>query len=197
VKIGTQTSEIRVEQRAASGLPANDVNYMILWPTERASNKARGVANNEPTKLLAYDAFEQTAGNLEGKSLPFPAATTWAEINKTGEDGFLVNSTSHLAERAKVSDTNLNSGCFLTAGTATYAAVQVNGSCIASTSALEQLRLGLLARYVSTESWLAAAFIHDAGDATKGEIAGSAGVYLVVLKRVAGVLKTLGYSYVG
>jgi hypothetical protein len=195
VTLGTQTGEIRVEQKATTGNPANDVNYLMLWPT-KAQGKARGIARYEPSKLIAYDNFEQTTGSLEGKELGFPSGTTWAEINKTGENGFKVTA-EHVAERAKVSDANLNSGCFATVGTTTYSTVSISGSFIATTSVEGAIRLGLLARYVSTESWLMAALVHESGDITKGSVAGPMGVYLIILKRVAGTPTTLGYAYFG
>src|SRR5262249_53840788 len=109
-QLGTQTSELRVQQKDTESAAAKDITYVLLWPTMKDSGKARGIANNTVTNLISYDNFEQSAGNLEGKEPNYPSAITWAETNKTGANGFKVNA-SHWCERAITSDSTVNSGC--------------------------------------------------------------------------------------
>jgi hypothetical protein len=166
VELGTQTSEIRVEQKATEGNPANDVNYIEMLPTGVAAATARGIASNTATNLIAYDNFEQTEGNLEGKKPNYPTSgVEWAETNKTGENGFKVNA-SHYLERKKKEDASLSSGCFALLGTTSYesfvsSCVIRDASYVGETKsidagAFEGVLLGLLGRYVSTTKWIVA-----------------------------------------
>lgn len=120
--------------------------------------RARGIASNSPTSLLAYDNFEQEEGNLEGKALPLGG--TWSEVNKTGESGFKViagSAQGRYAQRTKTGDSALNSGCFALAGTAERtdfsASVVVKGG---TTMREGQSYIGILGRYASTTKYMAA-----------------------------------------
>lgn len=197
--LGTQTAEIRVEQKAGTEAPANDINYLILWPTGKGSCVARAPSANKPSSLVAYDFFNQSTGNLEGKELPFPAIT-WAETNKTGENGFKVakealegGSENGIATRAKVSDANLNSGCFAQAGATSYtafgASLSLPAGCQMRTA---NTRLGILGRYVSAEKWVMAVL-----SVATGGGGSPAGVVLRVIKDVSGSVTELGSETTG
>lgn len=142
-----------------------------------------GIASVTPTNLLAYDEFNQTAGNLEGKVLPLGG--TWAGASKTGENGFKVNATSHVAERAKVSDADLNSGAYALAGVTEYTTCQVKiGVSVDKFNPAGSVRLGVFARYLNAENWLMLAYNIDVA-------AGQLYPKLQVIKRVAGVVTVL------
>ncbi len=185
VELGTQTSEIRVEIKSTGAVIPVDVNYLQMVPTERGSCRAVGLAHNEPTNLLAYDEFNQTAGNLEGKELGGPGVIKWAEAEKTGENGFKVNATSHVAERAKVSDATLLAGSYALAGEGKYTTAQVNCELSASTAlpSEEGFRMGVLGRYGSTEKWLMATLIYLPEIRVGDKVEQRKGLYLAVYMR--------------
>lgn len=192
VQLGAQTSEIRVQQRAIEGGPANDVNYLELWPT-KASGKARGVAVLSPTTLIGYDKFEQSAGNLESKAPNYPTSVTWGMVNKTGENGLKVNAADY-AERAKVSDASLDSGCFAFLGTSKYADVTVSALVESNEYASGKMRQGLLARALASEAeknCLYAVVEHELDSESHLRN------YLRVVKRVAGTSTVLGSVPIG
>jgi hypothetical protein len=146
----------------------------------------RGIQSNEATELLLYDFFEQTEGNLEGKTVGSGGAT-WSEAEKTGSSGFEVNATSHVAERTHTSDSNLNAGCYALAGSSSYTTVQVQANVAAELAPIPTQRFGVLARYSSPEHWLMAILLED----------GAARIGLEVLKRVSGTVTSLGLATVG
>ena len=136
---------------------------------------ARGIASVEATELIAFDYFEQTEGNLEGKELPYPSGAKWAETNKTGANGFKVVESLEIpggggatfsegAARTAVGDSSLNSGCFAQAGSTNHTTFGVSARVAALSKMPEgESRIGLLGRYVSTEKWLIAFLICPVG----------------------------------
>jgi len=193
VKLGTQTSEVRVEQKATTGRPANDVNFLLLMPTTEASGYGRGVVSSLTTALIAYDNFEGAAGNLESQALGYPTTTTWAMINKTGENGLKVNA-SHYAERVKVSDASLDVGCFAFAGTSKFSDVIVSAYVEASEYTKGKLRQGVLARAQATEAANNCLF-----GVVEQELDSESYLrnYLRVIKRIGGVSTVLGSAPIG
>jgi hypothetical protein len=148
---------------------------------------ARGLQSNEATQLLAYDEFNQSAGNLDT-----PKALTlggnWAEASKVGANGFVIDATNHQAQRSAVSDADLNSGCYAIAGVTEYTTAIVEATVATSAKPVlptEQMRLGVFARYSSPENWLMAAVQTATGKSNQR---------LVVTKRVAGVVTVLAES---
>jgi len=145
-----------------------------------------GIASNTPTKLLGYDEFEQSAGNLEGKEPNFPSATTWAETNKTGANGFKVNA-SHYLERTTVSDSGSLAGCYAQLGSTSYTTFASSVAIKAGTKMMGSAlsRLGLLGRYASTEKWVAAG-VFVASLSPENQL------YMNVWKNVSGVISNPG-----
>lgn len=154
---GTQKGEIRIEVKSATNVPYTvDLNYLMLIPTSKAWGRARGIATNTPNKLLAYDTFLQTAGNLDTpKALPLGG--NWSEASKTGANGFVVNEGEHLVRRTALSDGALTTGCFAIAGTeeptTSKATIAIKASGESSTDIYQR---GVFLRYGSTEKWLMA-----------------------------------------
>lgn len=193
--LGEQTSEIIIEhQTTTSDSAENEVNYITLIPTSGASGVARGVLNERATDLIAFDNFNQTeelkSVVLAGLKPNFPTSgVTWAEINKTGENGLYAYTFSggSYVYRYKT-DSNVNSGCFALLGTGEYATFQ--SSVVVSAPGTHLLegasRIGLLGRYKSTEKWVMAVLVRV------GNI-----VYLEVLKDMSGTVSSLGNGSTG
>jgi len=182
VDLGTQTSEIRVEHKSAGAAHENDINYLLLIPT-RASARARGVAQPSPSKLLAYDPFNQTEGNLATKSLTFGG--TWSGAGDAVD--FKVIAASHLAQRTETLDASRYAGRYAIAGSteATTCKVQCDGNATKSTeSGSNAAARGVFARYTNTENWVMAYL--------ESYESGSTRARFVVVKNVAGVQTQLG-----
>jgi len=182
---GAQRADVRIEAMSSGGVTEVDVNYLELLPTTSGYGKARGVQSNQATQLLAYDDYNQSAGNLDApKALPLGG--NWAEANRTGASGFQINEAAHVAQRTALSDADLNSGCYALAGATNYTTVQVNLAKLTATeySDNEKYRGGLLLRYVDINNWL---FVGWQG---KREGLLIAPRFLVV-QRVAGTISTL------
>jgi len=62
VEMGTQRSEIRLEQRSAGASCENDANYLVLVPTTSGYGKARGLASGLVSNLVALDEANQEPG---------------------------------------------------------------------------------------------------------------------------------------
>jgi hypothetical protein len=181
---GTQRAEIRVQASSPTTTTAVDVNYLMEVPTTSGWGKARGLQTNDAGQLLAYDDFNQSAGNLDApKALPFGG--NWSEAVKTGASGFVINESTHAAQRTALSDSGLNAGCYAIAGTNNYTSCQVSASVSAGTLEFEQTRIGVIARYSSTEKWLMAVLMNK-----EDEIKKENGTYLVVLKRTGAAAGT-------
>jgi hypothetical protein len=111
----------------------------------------------------------------------------WYGAGDTGN--FVVNATNHNAERTEVSDADLNTGryAFLPEPgelTAVQVAAQV---ATVNTGSATKLRIGVLARYTNVENWVMAVLALPI-TATQYN--------LQVLKRVGGVVTTLGEKFV-
>jgi hypothetical protein len=180
---GEQHSEIRVEVKTAGEPLELDLNYLELVPTTKGYGKARGLASSAPTKLLAYDTFLQTEGNLDApKALPLGG--NWAEATKTGAAGFKVIAAEDLVQRVEVSDASAVAGCYAIAGTeeptTSKVSVVVWSPTVAFSSATE-FRRGVFLRYTNPENWLMAYFHNSETVRSK----------LAVAKRVAGTTTVL------
>jgi hypothetical protein len=149
VTAGTQRWEGRL--LAKSTVAGDDiyVDCFGLFPVDEGYGSLKIEPTTAlPTTIAAHDEFEQGAGNLEGKTLP--SGQTWAEFSKTGENGFKVNA-SKWAERAKVSDADLNSGCYAFVGTTKFINTYLGVSVEADEYTGTKLRLGLIARALAVE----------------------------------------------
>ena len=180
------TLSVRVEAYSQAGGDTLDVDYLLLIPAYRWA-KAKGTV--EPGATFAtWDTFDQSAGNLDAPKAA-NIGGNWGEANRTGANGFQVETTGHTAQRTTVSDASLdNGGCYAYLGSA-VAACTVQATVKWSASVVER-RFGLLARYSEdTNNWVAltlsssSIFPLDVG--------------LVLLKKKAGAVSfidTTGYN---
>lgn len=138
--------------------------------------RVRGKANNNPTKLLAYDTFLQTEGALSGKTLPLGG--TWAGAGDAAD--FSVNAAGDYIKRTEVSDSNLNNGRYAIAGTEEPVSAKVSVLVKSGDweSGTNTQRRGVFLRYTNTENWLGG-FVHNQPTFGSNRVA--------VIKRVAGV----------
>jgi hypothetical protein len=149
-----------------------------------------GKANNNPTKLLAYDTFLQSEGALSGKALPLGG--NWSGAGDSGD--FTVIAAEDLARRTETSDADLNTGRYAVAGseepTSSKVSVKVHWASAAD-SAAGIYRAGAFLRYSveggEPKNWLMAYFTNHVFSPPK-----TSSVVLCVAKRVAGTVTVLG-----
>lgn len=153
------TLSVRVEARSALATFADtiDVDYLILMPASRWA-KVKGRADTTVVTYGARDQFNQSAGYLDAPKTA-DVGGNWAEANRTGANGFEVETTGHTAQRAIPSDSSIyDGGCYAYVGSA-VAACRVEGTVRMSAQPTGQtLRThayGLLARYTDANSWAA------------------------------------------
>ena len=179
-ELGEQTSEIRIEHKSTGAAIENDVNYVTLIPS-KVVQRSRGRASNTPTKLLAYDQFEQTEGSLATKSLN--VGGTWSGAGDT--DDFTVIAASDYIRRNATSDSNINTGRYALAGSTEHTTVVVSARIESGTAIkLDSSRIGVIARYVDTENWLGAFLVFETADGGPRTIK--------VFSRVGGTVTELG-----
>jgi hypothetical protein len=151
--------------------------------------RARGVANNTATKLLAYDSFLQTEGNLAGKTLPLGG--TWAGAGDAEPD-FKVIAAEDLAQRTTKADETLYLGRYAIAGSEEPTTSKASVTTYASKAWFGERELwlrGVFLRYTNTENWLMAAITNSSFF--------NGAIKVMVLKRVAGTVTKLGEAAAG
>lgn len=146
------TLSVRVEAYSEAGGDTLDVDYLLLIPAYRYA-KAKGETTPGAT-FATWDTFDQSAGNLDAPKAA-NIGGNWAEANRTGADGFQVETTGHTAQRTTVSDASLDGGgCYAYLGSA-VAACTVQATVKFYQTVNEGSRFGLLARYSDTNNWVA------------------------------------------
>ena len=152
------TLSVRVEAYSEAGGDTLDVDYLLLVPAYRYA-KAKGETTPGAT-FVAWDTFDQSAGNLDAPKTA-NIGGNWAESNRTGANGFQIETTGHTAQRTTVSDASLDGGgCYAVLGSAVAACtVQATVRFSAGLSELPTgpYRFGLLGRYADTNNWAALA----------------------------------------
>jgi len=154
------TLTVRIEAYSEAGGDTLDIDYLLLIPAYRWA-KAKGTV--EPGATFAtWDTFDQSAGNLDAPKAA-NVGGNWAEANRTGGDGFAVETTGHTAQRTTVSDASLDGGgCYAYLGSA-VAACTVQATVKFSYAAWFDAtahRFGLLARYTDANNWIALALTY-------------------------------------
>ena len=154
------TLSVRVEAYSQAGGDTLDVDYLLLIPAYRWA-KAKGTV--EPGATFAtWDTFDQSAGNLDAPKAA-NIGGNWGEANRTGANGFQVETTGHTAQRTTVSDASLDGGgCYAYLGSA-VAACTVQATVKFSYAAWFDAtahRFGLLARYTDANNWIALALTY-------------------------------------
>lgn len=147
VVAGTQRWEGRILAKSTVAGDDIDVDWLMLVPTDEGSGEASAVNRlSTATSFTARDEFDQTSGNLTGKTLP--VGGTWAGAGDA--DDFTINTTTHAARRdAPGADTDYRFGL---AGTGTLAGVAVSASVTAS-SATDGSASGVFCRYVDVNNF--------------------------------------------
>jgi hypothetical protein len=140
--------------------------------------------------LLGEDTFDQSSGNLTGKVST--TGQTYAAITGSDAGDFIVNDTDHRAQRSVVSDAAYT-GRYLRFGSIQPSAVSVSLDVLgisisdpANVAQLVNVRRGVFARLVDINNWLAAWLFYT----SEGR------PYVIILKRVGGVVSALGVTEV-
>lgn len=165
------TLTVRVEAYSETSGDTLDVDYLIMFPTAKYAKAKVPVTGIPAAEAFSYrDAFNQTAGNLSGKS-PDTGSGTWTEAG-TAPNFTVVAGAAHNLTRASAA------ARFATLGSATgdqASTVEVDPSVVGT--------YGVLARYVDTSNYLYGAITRTAGATSK--------VTLDVVEVIAGTATTL------
>lgn len=163
-----------------STVTGDDLELDCVWlqPIADAAGELRAVQSFEtPTSFSARDEFGQTSGALAGKVAP--VGGTWAGAGDA--DDFQVETTGKTAQRTAVSDADQYTGRFATIDALSLSNVIIQADVKTNISTAASSWQGVLARYVDTSNWLAAAISWNE----------SAGNVLRVVQNVAGTKTTL------
>lgn len=119
-----------------------------LFPVDEGYGEARAINTlPAPTVYLARDEFDQSAGNLNGKTAP--AGGTWATAGATTD--LAVEATGHTLQRSTSSDSG--NGRLAVVGSTAYAAIAVQTDL--KFTALGGIQ-GVIARWVDSSNYLIA-----------------------------------------
>ena len=191
------TLSVRVEAYSEAGGDTLDVDYLLLVPAYRYA-KAKGETTPGAT-FVAWDTFDQSAGNLDAPKAA-NIGGNWAEANRTGANGFAVETTGHTAQRTTVSDASLDGGgCYAYLGSAVAACTvqaRVRFSALPPVSEYEaeQYRFGLLARYADANNWIALVLAERWYTPLGGyDPVAIRATSLVLLKKKAGTVSTVAW----
>ena len=148
------TLSVRVEAYSEAGGDTLDIDYLLLIPAYRYA-KAKGETTPGAT-FATWDTFDQSAGNLDAPKAA-NIGGNWAEFNRTGANGFQVETTGHTAQRTTVSDASLDGGgCYAVLGSAVAACTVQATVQFSHWKASNDRRFGLLARYDNaSDEWVA------------------------------------------
>lgn len=148
------TLTVRIEAYSEAGGDTLDVDYLLLIPAYRWA-KAKGTVEPGAT-FTTWDTFDQSAGNLDAPKAA-NIGGNWAEFNRTGANGFQVETTGHTAQRTTVSDASLDGGgCYAVLGSAVAACTVQATVQFSHWKASSGRRFGLLARYDNaSDEWVA------------------------------------------
>lgn len=148
---GTQRWEGRVVARSTVAGDELDVNRVLVVPCSEGYGEARGVASPpSSTSASARDEFNQSAGNLNGKTAP--VGGTWASVGSTTD--LTVDATNDLVSRATTGDSGPRWATVPV--TLTNTVVQADVKISAIPTGGESVYVGVLARYVDTSLHLVA-----------------------------------------
>lgn len=180
VSSGEQVSEIVIEAATAEGKSVCWVDFLDLEPAHRFTNLQTPGTLPIPKALTAYSDASTESGGINGDSLPigggkWECAGDAVDFTKEGETFKRSehNDASNAGRYAVISNTKM-----------TDQVVRVTVEADNASFTYGQ-KLGVLARYVSTESWLEAYLEVRRGYA-----------YLKVRKRVSGTVTELGTATV-
>lgn len=161
------------------------VDCIFLIPVTEGAGEARAsTAIPDPTAYVGFEAFEQTAGALAGKTAGIGGV--WAGEGDA-DDFQVVAGTSHNLTRTAVSDA-ANVPRYAVLGASKYtdilARIDVNNS-NPKTDFEDPGRMGLIVRYTNPENWVVLRLARAAFYQFKNLW------YLQLVKRVAGVITFL------
>lgn len=176
--LGTQTWQGRIEAKASTAGTTVDVDYLEVIPVAAGYGKARtGLRFDSPTAFSGRDEFEQTAGNLAGKTAA--VGGNWAEAGDAGN--FAVNATLDVVERTSTGP-DAGNGRFATLDlnlTTCGVAVDVQRAEVGLNTSANR---GVVARFTDTSNLLMARLSENTDHGF---------VYATVEKVVAGVFTQL------
>ena len=191
------TLTVRVEAYSEADADTLDIDYLLLIPAYRYA-KVKGETTPGAT-FTTWDTFDQSAGNLDAPKAA-NIGGNWAEANRTGADGFQVETTGHTAQRTTVSDASLDGGgCYAYLGSevaacTVQATVRFSALPPVSEYEAEQYRFGLLARYADANNWIALVLAERWYTPLVGyDPVAIRATSLVLLKKKAGTVSTVAW----
>lgn len=156
--VGAQQWEGRVLAASTVNGDGIHVDCLMLFPVDEGYGELKVVPSLEsPTLLLGHDEFDQSAGNLDAPKTA-PLGGNWSEVNRTGANGFQVETTAHKLQRTTVSDeATAFKGSWAILGTATPTATAVQVTLTTPDTELQSTFYrfyGVFSRYTSITNFL-------------------------------------------
>lgn len=146
---GSQRWQGKIVALSSVGGDTLNVDCMWLVPVAVGSGEASAAPPSVSSLDLAiYDAFNQTAGALTGKTTSIGSAT-WTSVGGDTDD-WTVDATNHIATRTTTSDTARR---VISAGTAAYTALTAQMDVRISAFAATITRVGLALRIVDASNF--------------------------------------------
>lgn len=184
---GTQQWQGRIEARSTVVGDEIDIDQLWLMPAGEGYGEVRSLLQFEsPTSVSARDEFNQSAGNLAGKTAP--VGGTWAGLGDA--DDFTVETTGKTAQRSRNDDTTSPRIELLGTATFTDTAVQADVKMSAIGNTNGDPVIGVVARTTDASNYLMAGI----SNATPGT--SSPNWRLIVEETLAGVSTILFNAHV-
>jgi hypothetical protein len=153
---GTQRWTGQIEAYSTTAGDTLDVDYIQLLPAGEGYGKARApLTLSVPATFSARDEFDQSAGNLTGKTAA--AGGTWVVLTGSDTDDFTIDTSGHTAQRTAVSDTGtIFGGTYPGRAVGLDLNLAATGAQMDWKASVDQTAVrGLLARVVDANNFLA------------------------------------------
>lgn len=183
--LGTQRWQGQVEAYSTVSGATLDVDYISLVPAGEGYGKARTILSDDAAQTFsARDDFETPSIGTDLTGTTAPVGGVWAEAGDV--DGYTIQDSIYasqgaggaagkIARRTAVSDVDLNTGHYEILGATNYTNTVVQADFARANiktdelAAGEELRRGVIARYVDTSNWLMAVLrAHPSSGAGQG-----------------------------
>ena len=148
---GTHRWELRVQAKSSVNGEDVFVDWILLVPVDESAGVAQVATAGVSQVTLVHDTFEQSAGNLDGKT---PAPTTDGNWAESTAGSFTIDTTNDVAQRTGVSDASIAASRRAVASTVltgSWASVDFEAASTPGNSYFA----GVILRHVDASNWLA------------------------------------------
>lgn len=179
---GTQRWEGRILAKSSIAGDKIDVDHLFLLPVSEGASATSAVPQVQtPGSFSAHDEFDQTAGNLGGKTLP--VGGTWATSGDAND--IQVETSGKTAQRTDLSDTGAAGGSpgvgrIAIAGSTSLTNTVVQVDLKTSQVNINDVEPGVIARRVDASNYLHAILVSYTSNPSTGGFGSLLALYKVV-----------------